>query len=354
MYKIFDLNNQNEWLEIVNSFKETDVYYHPGYLKAFNENGDGEPVLFYLESEDGRVANIFMKRDIYNDERLKGDINPNTYFDISTVYGYGGPIFDAVNFDRLRECYVKEFTEFCIGMNIVSEFIRFHPILNNRLFLENIYDLANIRSTVFMDLSHGEQYIWDDLDCKCRNNIRKAQNADINVIYGKDKNLIDEFKNLYYQTMDRDNALNYYYFNENFFHTTIKELKDNSLVFAAFHENKVIAASVVIFSKEIANCHLLASNMNYQNLRPVNLLLFEVARWGCRANKKILHLGGGVSGDEDNLFRFKKTFTKTNRLSFYIGRKIYNEDIYYRLVQKRVDNDRNFDVNTDYFPKYRR
>ena len=56
------------------------------------------------------------------------------YNDIVTPYGYGGPIAiaDSEN-DRkqLIDKYYKEFAQCCVDNNIVSEFVRFHPIINN-------------------------------------------------------------------------------------------------------------------------------------------------------------------------------------------------------------------------------
>ncbi len=172
MYKILTINNTKEWLDIINSFHETDIYYHPGYLTVFCENGDGEPMLFYLENEYGRVANVFLKRDIYNDEKLKAYIKPEMYYDISSVYGYGGPIFEADDFKKLQECYLNEFEQYCININAITEFVRFHPILENYTFLKDAYNVQNIRSTVYMDLSKGEDNIWSCLASNCKINIK--------------------------------------------------------------------------------------------------------------------------------------------------------------------------------------
>src|SRR5690606_8701924 len=111
----------------------------------------------------------------------------------TTVYGYGGPIFEAKNLDKLKCSYVEAFDQYCKDMNVISEFLRFHPVLRNHTFLENFYDIYNIRSTIFMDLSKGEQQIWDSLASNCKRNIKKAQASGISVITGRSQYLLNEF-----------------------------------------------------------------------------------------------------------------------------------------------------------------
>ena len=53
-----------QWDEVVRSFKNHDIYYMSGYVKAFEQNGDGEPLLFYYEDASVRYMNVTFKRDI--------------------------------------------------------------------------------------------------------------------------------------------------------------------------------------------------------------------------------------------------------------------------------------------------
>jgi hypothetical protein len=353
MVKILTLNEWSEWQEVVKSFGETDVYFLPDYCRAFKENGDGEPMVFCWEDGNGRVANVFLKRDLHEDERFSGLVPPGKYFDITSVYGYGGPLYEAEDVQKLQKDFCREFEAFCRDNSIVSDFVRFHCVLGNHRLLEGIYDIEDVRTTVYMDLSKGEQYIWDDFDCKCRNNIRKAQKSGVTVGYGRDRKFLEKFKELYNQTMARDNASGYYYFNGKFFETTLEDLKENSLIFAASSGDSVIAAALVIFSDDLAHIHFAASDSQFSFMRPNNLLFYEIALWASRQGKKILHIGGGASGDEDDLLRFKKTFSKGNRLSFCVGRRVYDKEAYDELVRLRQENDKSFDPGTKYYPKYR-
>lgn len=50
----------------------------------------------------------------------------------------------------------------------------------------------------------------------CRNRIRKSQKEGLQVKHGFDEKLFEEFKKIYEETMKRDNATNYYFFNDDF------------------------------------------------------------------------------------------------------------------------------------------
>ena len=64
MLRVFGLDDEVLWRDIVKSFARHDVYHLPEYTKAFRLHGDGEPQLFYYESDETRAVNVVMKRDI--------------------------------------------------------------------------------------------------------------------------------------------------------------------------------------------------------------------------------------------------------------------------------------------------
>lgn len=351
MHRVIGFHQVENWMEVIGSFRETDVYYYPGYLKPFAENGDGEPLLFFFESEYGKAANVFLLRDIWKDRRLQGAISRNHFFDISTVYGYGGPVFETRNLRELAKGYQAEFQEFCRERGIVADFIRFHPVLKNQVFLEDHYQVENIRSTVCVDLRFGEQHVWDHLESNCKRNVKKAAKCGIQIISGTDRRLLEEFMSLYAQTMRRDKASDYFHFDSRFFHTTMDALGKHAVIFAAALDSKIIAACIVLHTERAAHYHFAGSDMEYQGFRPNNLLIYEIARWGCREGKQILHLGGGLKGDEDNLYRFKKSFSKEIPLSFHIGKKIYDQAAYEKLTAIRAAEETY--SGTGFFPLYR-
>ena len=92
--RVFTLDESRAWDETVRSFPHYDVYYLSGYVKAFKIHGDGEPLLFYYESDTFRAADVVMKRDVALARHFKGLLPEGKYFDLATPYGYGGWIAD--------------------------------------------------------------------------------------------------------------------------------------------------------------------------------------------------------------------------------------------------------------------
>lgn len=346
-YKVFSTAQSEEWDKIVSSFAAHDIYYFSGYVKAFENNGDGEAYLFYYECEDTRAINVFMRRDISDDSCFKGEIEPQKYFDIVTPYGYGGFLIEGEQIEKVCGAYEK----FCQKSGIVSEFVRFHPLLRNWDGMERLYEEQYRGKTIHMDLEN-EETIWRNITSQNRNKIRKAQKAGMEVYWGRDANIIEYFMEIYNKTMERDSASAYYFFGREFYESILNDLKYNAMWFYTKLNDVIAAISIFLYANGNMHYHLSASRKELQNLAPTNLLLYEAALWGSRNGFKRLHMGGGVGAQEDSLYKFKKAFNRYEDNEFYTGKRIYNHEMYEKLVKLRnSQGDKGLDTN--YFPLYR-
>lgn len=341
--KVYTIEQAKEWDVIVRTFKDYDVYWLSGYVKAFMIHGDGDPLLFFFEDKNVRGINVVLKRDIAKDNHFKGIISENTYFDFSTPYGYGGWIIEGDNKDSLFSAYEK----WCNKNGIISEFVRFHPVVGNNTFSEKNYEVIPLGQTIAMDLSSPE-VIWENIISKNRNMIRKAEKSGVKIFNGRSDELYKAFIDIYNSTMERDLADEYYYFKPEFYNSICYDLAENAQIFYAVKDGEIIAASIMIAANGKMNYHLSGSKFEYRNLAPSNLLLYKAALWGCANGYKSFHMGGGVGSGEDNLFKFKKSFYRKDDLCrFYIGKKVYLQDKYDELLALREP------TNSNYFPKYR-
>lgn len=341
--KVFTIEQAEEWDAVVRTFKDYDVYWLSGYVKAFQIHGDGEPLLFYYEDKNARGINVVFKRDVVNDIHFKGIISENEYFDFSTPYGYGGWIIEGDNKDTLFSFYEK----WCVENGIISEFVRFHPVVGNHVFSEKNYEVIPLGQTIAIDLSSPE-IIWENIISKNRNMIRKAEKSGVKIFSGRSEELYKAFIDIYNSTMEHDNAEEYYYFKPEFYNSICYDLPENAQVFYAVKDDEIIAASIMIVANGRMNYHLSGSKFEYRNLAPSNLLLYKAALWGCANGCKTFYLGGGVGSGEDNLFKFKKSFYRKDDLyRFYIGKKIYIQERYDKLIAMREP------VDSAFFPKYK-
>ncbi len=344
MLTVYTIDRAKEWDEIVKSFKDYDTYWLSGYLKGFMLHGEGEPLLFYYEDGETRAINAVMKRDIAKSKQFKNILNKGEWFDLSTPYGYGGWLIEG----KISANYFNEYKKWCLENNVVSEFVRFHPVVKNHEFAQGNYEIIALGQTVTMDISSPET-IWNNITSKNRNVIRKAQKNGVQIHRESSLEIYKVFKEIYNQTMDKDNADDYYYFGDEFYQSILSDLYNNSQVFYAVYEDKVIASAIMLFANGKINYHLSGSVREYSSLAATNLLLYETALWGCDNGYKTLYLGGGVGSGEDSLFKFKKAFYRGEDLNrFYIGKCIFNKNKYDELVSMRTDLE-----NTGFFPKYR-
>lgn len=197
-----------------------------------------------------------------------------------------------------------------------------------------------------MDLESSKN-IWDNIISKNRNVIRKAIKNDVKIYHGRYPEIYDKFMIIYNETMDKDNAESYYYFEHEFYDSILSDLPENAQVFYAEKNNIVIAASIMLTANGMMNYHLSGSIKKYSSLAATNLLLYKAALWGMENGCKTFYLGGGVGSGEDSLFKFKRAFYKGDLKHFYIGKKIFDFEKYNQLLGMRGDLDSGF------FPKYR-
>lgn len=323
-----------------------DIYFEPDYGKLYEKHEKGTSQVFEFKSQHGTVNNMFIKREI------PFSINNEKYYDIVTPYGYGGPIITNVekgSTDVLVAEFIDEFQQYCEQNNIVSEFVRFHPLVENAYDFEKYYDTLHIRNTVGTNLENYKDPFQTEFSKSCRKNVRRALRSGVTFNIVEKPSDVSNFKDIYYSTMDRNNAMDYYYFDEGYFNSCVELFQDNLLLVEAVYEEKVIAMGFYFVYKNYIHIHLSGTLSDYLYLSPAYVLRYGVTQWGKENGYKMIHHGGGrTNSPDDGLLKFKKQFGKNTEFQFFIGKKIWNKEIYKQLCQMR-----NVDGNVEFFPAYR-
>ncbi|MEG2688010.1 MAG: GNAT family N-acetyltransferase [Clostridia bacterium] len=347
------VSNKIEWNDIVSKFKTADIYYAFDYLQAFKIHGDGEPILFFYKDNSISAINAVMLRDIAVDKNFKNELEVGKVFDLATPYGYGGWLIEGdVNELSLANLDV-EYSNLCAENNIVSEFVRFHPLLQNAHIVDKMYKVVDLGNTIAIDLTNKDD-IWDNISSKNRNVIRKAIKSGVTIKKSNDKEIYDCFKTIYNATMDRDCAEEYYYFEDAFYDCVRQSLKDNAIMYYAYMDKKVVGTAIIMFYGSFVHYHLSGAMREYMSYAPMNLLLYQVACDFCELGYKKFHLGGGVGSDSNSgLYKFKESFNKKGTNRFSIGKKIFDQERYDKLIEIRKKDGKNFDETSTFFPQYR-
>ena len=314
-----------------------DIYYSKEYVSLYLKK-DEEVFEFKYQEDKNIFYNISIKRPI----KIIGNIMlKEEYYDLETAYGYGG--FYANTDDEIFiEKAIKQYEQKCKDENIIAEFIRFHPFNNFPIkydkFLDfNIYD----RDVVAKDLT-GD--ILASYKSKIRNIIKRSSEK---VIIRESED-INTFIKLYNETMDKNNAEEFYFFDKEYY---IDLLKNKSIeLYEVRYKDTIVAMGFFMFGKDIAHYHLSAnSDISYKLNTNYALLDYAFNKAKEKGINNFMLGGGTTSSKEDSLFKFKRKFSKETK-PFYISGKIYNHDVYDKYV-KLWDKQSKEDVK--YFLKYR-
>ena len=348
--KIYDKHDAVAWNDCVKSFENWDIYYLYEYAYSFMLHGDGDIFLIYFENGEERFCYVVMQQDIAAFNKFEGKLEKGKLFDWETPYGYGGPLTDMTISTETQKLFMKEISSYCKESNVVSQFVRFHPLLDNHMTLPEVFETRYLRDTIYIDTSDKE-LIMSNMDSKNRNMVRKAKKSNV-VVVRKDINEIDDFISMYNETMKKNEAEEYYIFDRKYF-DYLTALKENAGIFYAFYDGQPISGAIMYYNANYMHYHLAGSNTEYRKYAPNNLLLYEAACWACEHGIKKLHLGGGMSSD-DSLFGFKKQFNLHGRCSFVVGRTIFDLEGYNKLLQIRKQINSEFDINNEFMIQYRR
>lgn len=323
-----------------------DLYFDPKYAKLY-ENIDGKSDTFYFSCEYGSVQNTYILREI------KWKFENKTYYDIITPYGYGGPLItECSDLENLMNSYREAFSRHCLENNIVCEFIRFH-LYDNVQVRENYYgEVVQVLDNVVVDTTKPYDEIWMKYEHKVRKNVKKAIGNELKILIENDLNHLGDFLDIYYKTMNRNNASKYYYFEKSYFEDIAKLLPEKYCFFYVLKDEKVIATELVLCSKQYAYSFLGGTNENFYAMRPNDFLKNEIIKWCNVTGRNKFILGGGYHKG-DGIYCYKRSFTSDSDVPFYVGRYIFNSEAYDYFVSLRKKEEPALDDNSMFFPLYR-
>jgi hypothetical protein len=348
-YTVLSAQQADEWHSYLDRAVQSDIYFTPEYCRIYEENGDGNAQLFVYSHDNDFVCYPYLLRNIsalplIDSLQLNHDV-----FDITTPYGYGGlltNVREPENKASLIRRFEDVFHEYCRVNHIVSEFVRFHPLIKSCDDYKAV-DPSFVRNTIYIDLGVSEEEIQRRYSRDNRNRIRRALKEGLTVGFSNSGELT-ELLALYYSTMDKKQANPYYYFSEQFFNNTVGFLGDRIELVQVKHGDKVIASALFMVYGEFIHYHLMGSDKQFLPAAPVNLLLHFAVLQAKARGYRYLHLGGGYTGN-DNLFRFKRSFNEQEMADFYVGKRVHCSSLYEAIVQQ-VDLH---PAVQDFFPIYR-
>jgi FemAB-related protein (PEP-CTERM system-associated) len=163
-------------------------------------------------------------------------------------------------------------------------------------------DLPARRHKVAMvlDLAQSEEGMWAGFHAKVRNQVRKAQKAGLETVWGEGE-LLDEFYAVFVRNM-RDLGTPVY--GRSFFANVLAGLPDATRIVLIRRQGKPIAAGLLYWHGQTLEIPWASSIRDYNSLCPNNLMYWESIRHGLRLGLRRFDLGR--SSPSSGTFRFKE------------------------------------------------
>lgn len=245
-------------------------------------------------------------------------------FDLETPHGYGGPV--ALTPEALKQG-LEDWRAQQAAQGRIAEFIRFHPFINVSAYEGLLDHIALNRQVCVVDLAESPEDRWKRFSKGTRHAMNRARRElTLRQIDQTDAAL---FTSLYRAGLDRNQALNHYYYDEDANRSLLS--LPYTTAWVAERDGVALAVSSFMNSRSLAHYHLSGMTAEGMHWGASYLLIEEAihhyAKLGCRW----MHLGGGRSAaPEDELRRFKMKFA-TIELPFYTGGLVHDRIAYEQM-----------------------
>jgi lipid II:glycine glycyltransferase (peptidoglycan interpeptide bridge formation enzyme) len=213
-------------------------------------------------------------------------------------------------------------------------------------------DVVERGRTVSIDLTLTPEDLWAQTRADHRRNISKARRMGMTASMEDFEANLDTFLQMYFETMDRTGATQYYYFPRDYFVTLKQALAGNvCLCMVRGVDGEPLSGGLFTTCCGIVQYHLSGTFTSAIQLRPSKLMLDFVRTWAKQAGNRVFHLGGGFGAREDSVFDFKAGFSSM-RHPYYTWQFILNDGTYSNLARQR-QNSASSTAAGDFFPLYR-
>ena len=323
------------WDELVDAAPTPDVYFRPGYGRAYEAAGEGRLVGVRTE---GGLFPLLLRPLPYGEDGL----------DALTPYGYGGLLPLEAGSDPVTD--VRQLRDWCASEGVVSALLRLHPLVGGLADLSATDDVE-VRQhgpTTAIDLSRVEE---DRLA-----GMSKGRKADLNVArrqlevsWAGDDEALERFRAVYDETMGRVGAGDHYLFPPEYFRELAAGLGERLGIALARRGEEVVGGSLFMADRRYAHYHLSGATDAGRELKAGTLLVHEGALWAAERGCELLHLGGGTSG-ADSLYDFKRSFGGEEH-TYSFATVVADRERYDALVARRAEEPE--PSRPDFFPAYR-
>jgi hypothetical protein len=325
------------WDELVDAAPAVDVYFRPGYCRAYEAAGHGRAVAVVTE---GALFPLLLRPLPFGEEG----------FDAATPYGYGG-VLPLGRTGPGAGAEVRQLRNWCATAGVVSCLLRLHPLDGGPRQLSQ-GDSADVEirehgPTTAIDLARLANGRLEGMS--------KGRKADLTIarreleVSWNEEDALEHFRTVYDGTMQRVGAGEFYLFPPEYYRALADGLGDRLGVALALLDGEPVGGALFLAGHRFAHYHLSGTTAAGRELKAGTLLVHAGAEWARGHGCELLHLGGGTGG-ADSLFAFKKSFGGET-YTYAFATLVADRDRYDALAARRAEEPE--PPRPDFFPAYR-
>lgn len=334
--------DDSEWSRRVHAV-EHDFYQLPHYAALEAERVGGTARAALASAGEDWILLPLVTRALPQSSEVCDAISPYGYPGVLGQWrnDTAGPLLAALG-QSLRE------------HGLCCAFVRLHPLLEAPLEAMRERDtVVEHGQTVWIDLQPSEEEVWAGYRSTTRNIVRQLQRK--GFVASEDPALVhyEEFQRIYRATMERVDAASEYYFDAEYFRRLADVLGDRLRLVIVRLGDQIACAGMFVESCGTVQYHLSGVAPDFTRASPARLMLDHAWRAAKTRGARRMHLGGGVGGKADSLFKFKAGFSR-HRATFHTWRTVTDEDAYGNAVaQWERSSGRSPTGRAAFFPEYR-
>lgn len=259
--KLYDDYCDKRWDEYVMASDESSVYHLRRWKKVI-EKSFGHKT-FYLMAENGKGIEGILPLTLFSSKVFGRFIVSLPFFN------YGG--ICAEN-KEVMESLLEE------AINIAKKEKAKHLELRHLQKPELPLPTKETKVTLILELTDKTDDIWNGLDAKVRNQVRKARKAGLRVEIKEGEALAEFYKVFAINMRDLGTPV----YSRAFFKNILAEFPQNTKIFILYLDDKVVAASLTVGFKDTLEAPWAASLKEYRPLCPNMLLYWSMIEYACQ------------------------------------------------------------------------
>jgi hypothetical protein len=195
----------------------------------------------------------------------------------------------------------------------------------------------------------------EEFSSRLRRTVRATKKNGLELILDRECVMLDVFVEIYYDTMNKNNAQDYYYFDKQYFETLVRKNFGHVFLMHAKVDEDVVASSLFLDEGGVLYAQFGGTRKGcYIHEGDAAILANCAMEFAALGGYSHLVLGGGVTNDPDDpILSYKKKFSRNYGHDFYVGKRIYDHETYAEICRVvGVDDPGVF--SDSFFPAYRK